>query len=155
MTLPRLIFTIFGFVQGLPKKKIQPSLLDPSTSPQLHVHKNSLSRPEASSPFYRSEVGGSWAGGPWCLGSKDSKYAQDSEAPCEPRSIHDRYNLGERLAQLISGRYLFSFKALSSLKPYKTSGFCSRDSLNSILYASALAILQSRPQGSSHTCRLN
>lgn len=40
--LSRLITKIFGFVLGLLKKKIQLSLLDPSTSPQVHTHENSL-----------------------------------------------------------------------------------------------------------------
>lgn len=40
--LSRLITKIFGFVLGLLKKKIQLSLLEPSTSPQVHTHENSL-----------------------------------------------------------------------------------------------------------------
>lgn len=43
---------------------------------------------------------------------------------------------------------LFSIKALFSLEAHKTSGFCSRNSLSSILCVLALAVLQPRLQGS-------
>lgn len=44
----RLVSTIFGFVQGLPKRKI---LLGPSISPQVETCKYSLSCPEIITPL--------------------------------------------------------------------------------------------------------
>lgn len=52
-TLSRLIYKIFGFVQG----PSQEENTDPSSSPQVHTHtaSNVLKH---HSPSYRSEVGG-------------------------------------------------------------------------------------------------
>lgn len=64
-----MVSTIFGFVQGQPKKKIQPSLLDPSTSPQVHTQRNSPSCLENHcSLSYRSEGGGLLGRWPVVLG---------------------------------------------------------------------------------------
>lgn len=94
------------------------------------------------SPSYRSEGGGLLGRWPTVLGFQ--RIFCSGLWSIIWTSFYSWHIWGKRLAQLISRRYLVQSQSHVFMEPHTTSGSCSRETLNSLLYIPALAILQSR-----------